>query len=151
MFIPEDLYLTNVVLKFSIASTANFSQYNNVTTAIVGWSFLSKYGIWGTYWISTNKKIMQSYQWFSIYWFINSKMPCEFSVNRYLLWTFSGGVGLFPSSSSFDLESFWILNQRPLPMSLINPRSFRSCNSNGIRLISSLWNPPSLKYITMHL
>ena len=37
--LPSVLYLTNVVLSSIKASTATFSQYNVVITAMVGWSY----------------------------------------------------------------------------------------------------------------
>ena len=36
--LPSVLYLTNAVLSSIKASTVNFSQYNDVITAMVGWS-----------------------------------------------------------------------------------------------------------------
>ena len=56
--LPSVLYLTNVVLSSIKASTANFSQYNDVITAMVGWSYPVNLGMLFTIFTSvhTQKK-----------------------------------------------------------------------------------------------
>jgi len=54
--LPSVLYLTNVVFSSIKASTASFSQYNYVITAMVGWSYSVNLGMLFTIFTSVHTK-----------------------------------------------------------------------------------------------